>query len=466
VLAGEGWHPGVVGIVASRVVERYHRPAILIAVTGDGVGHGSGRSIPGFDLLSALHAGAVHMSRYGGHRAAAGLTVARERIDALREAIERHAEQVLTSELLQPLERIDAVVSGSDLGLTLAEELEMLEPCGVGNPGARLLVPGARFDDVRAIGDGRHARFSVRSGGARARAVSFGCEGRLTVGPGQPADATFKLERSVWNGIVEPKLVLRCAQRCAPAPIEVIGEPEHYLQAVLAELAHGVKPPGLAGGDGLESGSRLVLDRRGDSPLTVLADAIASPGRALALCADVPRRLAGLRERTGGFVLAGHASYERNPELGSSFDQIVVLDPPSSVECAAVIRAGSGYAHLAWGEAELRFAQQIHELEYGLRASLVALYRGVRLRGRVAGEELEQLLRGDGPHARSPQLAGRLIRVLAELELVSLDRDLPALEIGDTAQTALERSPSYRAYLKRYEDGRRFLSSANLRPGG
>ena len=85
---------------------------------------------------------------------------------------------------------------------------------------------------------------------------------------------------------------------------------------------------------------------------------------------------------------------------------------------------------MAWGEPELRFAEQMHELEYGLRTSLVALYRGLRLRERVAGEELERLLRGDGPHGRPARLAGRLIRVLAELELVSLDRDLPALAIA------------------------------------
>jgi hypothetical protein len=210
----------------------------------------------------------------------------------------------------------------------------------------------------------------------------------------------------------------------------------------------------------------VVLDRRGISPLAVLGDAVAAGGGVLALCADVPRRLEGLRERAGGFAIACHHALERDPELGSRFAQIVVLDPPSMIGAAERIRAGSGYTHLAWGEAELRFAQQMHELEYGLRASLVSLYRGVRLRGRVAGGELERLLRGDGPHARPPRLAGRLIRVLAELELVSLDRDLPALTIAGAAQTALERSPSYRVYCKRYEDGRRFLSSANLRPGG
>jgi hypothetical protein len=84
----------------------------------------------------------------------------------------------------------------------------------------------------------------------------------------------------------------------------------------------------------------------------------------------------------------------------------------------------------------------------------------------VTGEELERLLRGDTEPARPARLAGRLIRVLAELELVSLDRDLPALAIAGTAPTQLERSPSYRVYNQRFEDGRRYLSSANLRPSG
>jgi hypothetical protein len=108
----------------------------------------------------------------------------------------------------------------------------------------------------------------------------------------------------------------------------------------------------------------------------------------------------------------------------------------------------------------------MHELEYSLRGSLVALYRSLRLRQRAAGEELEHVLRGDGSPGRPATLAGRLIRVLAELELVLLDRDLPALAFADGASTQLERSPAYRAYAHRLKDGRQFLSSANQRPSG
>jgi hypothetical protein len=212
------------------------------------------------------------------------------------------------------------------------------------------------------------------------------------------------------------------------------------------------------------SPTRTILDRRGESPLAVLADAQASGEAVLAVCADVDRRLSGLRTRTGGFALIAHHTLARNPRLVDGYAQVVVLDPPRDLAEDATIRAGSGVTLLAWGEPELRFAQQMHELEYGLRASLVPLYRTLRLRQRVAGEELEHLLRGDGPQARPARLAGRLIKVLVELELVSLDRALPALAIASQAQTALERSAAYRVYRQRYEDGQRFLSSPNLRP--
>jgi single-stranded-DNA-specific exonuclease len=497
VLTGEDWHPGVVGIVASRIVERHHRPALLIAVDeANGTATGSGRSIPGFDLLGALHAVAGHLERYGGHRAAAGVTLAAAELPALAEAFEAHAASVLTADQLVPVERADAVVSGHELGLDLAEQLEALEPCGMSNPAPRLLVAGARFDDVRPMGEGRHARFTVLSGGIRARAVAFGCDGRPVARLDRPHDATFKLERNTYNGAVEPRLVLRQAQGCAPAPIERLGDSRRdgigYLAAVLAEL-----DTELVGGDadtraGADAGSavrvgrntpidaasahsaadhatgtgRIVLDRRGQSPLAVLTDAVATGTPVLAVCADVPRRLPGLADRVGGFTLASYAELGRGPQFADRFAQLVALDPPTGSEAQALLERGAGYAQLAWGPAELRFAEQMHEMEYGLRASLVALYRSLRERQRATGEELEHLLRGDGPHGRSVQLAGRLIRVLAELELVSLDRNLPTLAIAGTAPTALERSPSFRVYAKRYEDGKRFLSSANPPPSG
>jgi single-stranded-DNA-specific exonuclease len=364
---------------------------------------------------------------------------------------------------MTPVEQVDAVVSGSQLGLELADELERLEPTGIGNPRSRLLVPGGRFSDPRPMGDGRHLRFTVTAGGTRSPAVAFGCDGRLPAEPDHPVDATFRLERNCWNGRVEPRLVLRRAWPCARGTVEVLGEEREYLAAVIEEIEGDLAPLALV----RPETARTTLDRRGESQLAVIADAMAAGGPVLAVCADVARRLEGLAARIGGYSLISYHALERDSATALRFPQIVALDPPGCALQAALLELGEGFTHLGWGEAELRFAQQMHELEYGLRASLVALYRALRLRQRVAGEELERLLRGEGPHGRPARLAGRLIRVLAELELVSLDPGLPALAIAGVAPTALDRSPSYRVYARRHEDGRRFLSNhASLPAGG
>src|SRR4051812_34845525 len=203
VLAGDGWHPGVIGIVASRIAERHHRPCVLVALDG-AQGTGSGRSIPAFDLLGGLDACAGHLLRHGGHRAAAGCSIAREAVDGFRAAFAAHAAGVLTAEDLVPRERVDAVVAGDELGFDLAKDLERLAPFGMGNPEVSLLVPAARLTDARPMGEeGKHIRFSVESGGVRARAVAFGMP-RLPDGHDGPLDATFGLELSEWGGAGEP----------------------------------------------------------------------------------------------------------------------------------------------------------------------------------------------------------------------------------------------------------------------
>jgi len=119
--------------------------------------------------------------------------------------------------------------------------------------------------------------------------------------------------------------------------------------------------------------------------------------------------------------------------------------------------------HLAWGPAELGFAEHIHERQYDLRASLSATYRALRDAGGAGGEELEALLRGDPQTPRPATLAGRLIRVLAELHLVSLDPTTRTLTVPRAQRTALERSAAFRAYQQRYEDGRRWLNAETAR---
>jgi single-stranded-DNA-specific exonuclease len=221
VLSAEGWHPGVIGIVASRLVEQSGRPVVMVALDGE-LGKGSGRSIEPFDLLAGLGACEQQLLRYGGHRAAAGLEIERCRVSDFADALCAYADRALCPHDLVPVERVDAVLSGRELGMSLAEELQRLAPFGRGNPGVSLMLANATFTDVRPMGEGKHARFTVQADGVRARAVAFGTGGRpvLSTNDGTRARpgavrATFTLEVNEWNGVSEPRLVLRQAQPLA-----------------------------------------------------------------------------------------------------------------------------------------------------------------------------------------------------------------------------------------------------------
>ena len=144
VVWGEDWHEGVIGIVASRLVERYNRPVVLIAGT-DGLWKGSGRSIPTFDLHGALSACSQHLERFGGHRAAAGLSITPESLQPFADAFAAQAEGLVDDEDLVPNTIVDAVLPrGAKLTLDLCEELRRLAPFGLGNPSVMLLAPALR----------------------------------------------------------------------------------------------------------------------------------------------------------------------------------------------------------------------------------------------------------------------------------------------------------------------------------
>jgi single-stranded-DNA-specific exonuclease len=206
VVSGADWHEGVIGIVASRLVERYGRPVVLIAGA-----KGSGRAPGSFDLHGALAACAGELERFGGHRAAAGLTIDPARIDAFADAFAAHADSLLTDEDLRPRITVDAIVTGSELGLPLCEELGRLAPFGLGNPGVTLLTDGCELTQLGTVGEGKHLRFRVSQRGRDAgSAIAFGFGGKLDryrrVGR---YDVAFRLEENRWNGTVAPQLVVR-----------------------------------------------------------------------------------------------------------------------------------------------------------------------------------------------------------------------------------------------------------------
>jgi single-stranded-DNA-specific exonuclease len=211
VLADAEWHEGVIGIVASRLVERFHRPVVLIAGNEDGW-KGSGRSISSFDLHAALGACSEHLERFGGHRAAAGLSIRPENVDAFTEAFARYADANVADEELQPVTVVDAVLPrGTRLTLELAGELAELAPFGLGNPEVTLLAAGAELAELQTVGEGKHLRFRVRQAGADAGgAIAFGFGGQLDRlrRPGR-YDVAFRLQENRWNGTIAPQLMIR-----------------------------------------------------------------------------------------------------------------------------------------------------------------------------------------------------------------------------------------------------------------
>jgi len=208
VVAGEDWHRGVIGIVASRLVERFHRPVVLIA-GGEDEWTGSGRSIPAFDLHGALAACSGHLGRWGGHRAAAGLSVKPENLEAFSDAFAAHAGEVLADDDLVPIARVDAAVDGRELTLGLCEELGALAPFGLGNPAVRLLVGGCEVAELAAVGEkGKHLRVGLRANGrALPGGIAFGRGGELDrLRRPTLYDVVFKLSINRWNGSEAPEI--------------------------------------------------------------------------------------------------------------------------------------------------------------------------------------------------------------------------------------------------------------------
>ncbi len=211
VLWGEEWHEGVIGIVASRLVERFNRPVVLVAGGAGEAWKGSGRSIAAFDLHGALRACAGELERFGGHRAAAGLSIRPERLGRFAEAFAGHADALLTDEHLRPVTVVDAVVPASALTLDLAQELDRLAPFGLGNPDVTLLVASCEPVEAGTVGDGKHLRFRVRQHGRDGgSAIAFGMGAQLERVRGDGRfDVAFRLKENRWNGTTAPQLVVR-----------------------------------------------------------------------------------------------------------------------------------------------------------------------------------------------------------------------------------------------------------------
>jgi single-stranded-DNA-specific exonuclease len=213
VVAGEGWHRGVIGIVASKLVDAFHRPAIVISVE-DGVAHGSCRSIPHFDLLAALERCAPLFIRFGGHKQAAGLTMEASKIREMRAAINDVADETLGPEDLMPRLRVDGDLLFRGITADVAAGVSSLAPFGAGNP--RPIFSARRVEIVdgpRKLKD-RHLKMALRQDGRVFRAIAWRAAERQEhyVEHKAALDVAFSLEQNQYNGETYVELTLADAR--------------------------------------------------------------------------------------------------------------------------------------------------------------------------------------------------------------------------------------------------------------
>ncbi len=218
VLDADDWHHGVIGIVSSRITEKYSRPSILVSfkkteaendIEGD-VGKGSGRSIKGLNLVDALVHCSEYLVKFGGHELAAGLSVERSKLKAFRDKINEYARENLTEEDMIPTLEADAEIDFTDISLSFAEELQILEPYGVGNPTPTFVLKNVYVSEITPVSDGKHTRFVFTNGNSYVSAMYFTTSPKETgVFASDKVDVLFTVDVNEWMGRRSVQLIVK-----------------------------------------------------------------------------------------------------------------------------------------------------------------------------------------------------------------------------------------------------------------
>jgi single-stranded-DNA-specific exonuclease len=198
---GEGWHRGVVGIVASRVMQRYHRPAVVMGVE-NGVAQGSGRSIEAFHLLDALESMRGLFTKFGGHAHAAGLTMPADQLESFRDRLQAYAAERLTADDMRPVVEIDALLDLTDVTEDLWAALNQIAPFGMGNPRPIFGLRGAKLAGTPQLWKEKHLKLPVKQGGRTVVMKGFGMAELIPELEGAEfVDVTFEIERDWYGGL-------------------------------------------------------------------------------------------------------------------------------------------------------------------------------------------------------------------------------------------------------------------------
>lgn len=457
VLSGQGWHEGVVGIVASRLVERYHRPVLLLGER-EGIAKGSGRSIAPYDLMAGLTACSEWLTVFGGHTQAVGLTLEAARLEGFKRAIEEHAAARLSAEDVRSAYRADAVLRGEDINADTALALASLGPFGRGNPRPRLLLVDAALRQVEVTRTGGHLRCVVDVDGVKTRAIGFGMGHRAAELQDEREKRVIGAQLLVdeWQGALRPELRLDrigdgtqggerrivCGAGCtrgegggvdaAPGPVgsaPVCAATTSLPTAVLPATGAACDLRGSRGrmaalAQVLASGettviftcsvSHALVELTGPLPLESLTR---GRMRCLTRACSCPAQVT--------YVDGGVSLVEWDASAGASLGRprhVVVLDPPYRAEHTQLLRAlakeGAG-VHLYYGEEQRRSTARLLRYLVHPRFAMVCLYRALSGGSRQADarSHAAELAWREGGVVLSEEALDRADRVLAGLDL-------------------------------------------------
>jgi hypothetical protein len=347
-----------------------------------------------------------------------------EDVEAFAAALAGHAGEHLSDADLQRTQRIDAVLAPAETSLELADELDRLEPFGLGNPGVMLLAPAAALHQVKRIGEGRHLRMAVELGGFRCSAVWFGRGPAADeLRSGGRFDVAYRLSRNEWNGSASAQMLVRA----------------------VAAVVEGADPIPHVNGARPAAASAGVEDSRGGGvQIATVARLVAAGEPALVLVADARRRARMLRnvlraERLGsGWVELAEYGAADADRIAARFHHVVALDPPSDAAAGELLaELGSRlHVHLVWGPAEVEFAREVVSLRAPMRDVLAAVWRADR----------------DGASLTLPPAT--VERCRAVLREVGLDPGAVA-----AAKVDLDSSPTYRAACAEIAHSHAYLES-------
>jgi single-stranded-DNA-specific exonuclease len=237
VLAHDNWQQGIIGIVSSRITEKYGLPSILISFSGSDEpdalddGKGSGRSIKGLNLVEALGACEDLLVKYGGHELAAGLTVKRGRLDEFRRRINEYADAHMTEDMFSIKLSAECELSMSEVNMEFATELLRLEPFGIGNASPQFVMTGATVRRITHIGGGKHTKLTLQKDGIQITAMYFGVgEGELTAKEGDDVDVLFNIDVNDYKNVRSAQMILHDIRPSEAAVCKLDGERERYEQ--------------------------------------------------------------------------------------------------------------------------------------------------------------------------------------------------------------------------------------------